>query len=322
MSVSALNSNRPQSVFLAFLLSLITVVIGALRDPFPLSSWTSNSPLFQVVPLPDSSLFHSICGAILVLLTANFYRYVCDKHRLFTASNQLSFVISTLFLTLSAAGSSFSALTIGGLLAISLLDYSFRIQESNKPNDLVFMGSLTVGAMSLVYTPFVFFLILIWVSFLYSGKIGLKGFFISLTGLVIPAYFLYGICFLIDLPVGLSFSFTPHFPSFQLRMMEWTVVLTIAMLMISGVGSLISTLNFNKVVIRNNYLLLLIFGLLSIVCGWNAQFGFWQSASLFSLFGAAYLTQHLLQQKKKWLSSALFYALLIVVWTHLLFQSV
>lgn len=320
MSVKTLRSNRPQAMLLSFILGAVVYVAGIFGAKPNLYTWQTNSPLFGSLQLDTFSTTNTVLGIILVFLIGLLMRYVCDKHQLYSGGTQLTFVLSVVLLSTAHQAFGISALTIGGLLSISLIDYSFRIQESNRPNDLVFMGSLTVGAMTIVYTPYSLFIILVWLAYLYSGHTNLKGILISITGFILPTYFLFAIAYLLDAQVNFTFIYEFHLPVFgEGYGVYWLLALLILMAILS-IGSFFNALNFNKVVVKNNYILLLVFGLISVSIALNREFGFRQGIALLSFLLAPLLSNHFMQAKKMWLSNLQFYLILGLILTlHLIF---
>lgn len=320
MSVNTLRSNRPQAMLLSFILGAVVYVAGMFGTKQNLYTWQTNSPLFGSLELDKFSGTNAVLGLVAVFLIGLLMRYVCDKHQLYSGGTQLTFVLSVVLLSTAHQAFGISALTIGGLLSISLIDYSFRIQESNRPNDLVFMGSLTVGAMTIVYTPYSLFIIMVWLAYLYSGHTNLKGILISLTGFILPTYFLFAIAYLFDAQVNFNFSYEIHLPVFGDEYgVYWLLALLILMAILS-IGSFFNALNFNKVVVKNNYILLLVFGLISVCIALNREFGFRQEIALLSFLLVPLLSNHFMQAKKMWLANIQFYLILGLILTfHLIF---
>ncbi|MCB0481081.1 MAG: hypothetical protein KDC83_06585 [Flavobacteriales bacterium] len=308
-----LRSNRPQAILFAVVLGFSVYLIGLFTSGPYSSSWQNSSPVFQNIRLQDLGWVNGLLGFVLAVIIALLLRYICDKHKLFPEGTQLSFLFTLLFLSLAPEGFGLSALNLGLLLGISMLDYAFRIQKSNKPNDLVFMGSLSVGAMALIYTPFSVYLLLIWIAYLYSGHTNLRGVLISVVGYIIPFYFYFSIAFLLNLESSFEFDFAFHWPVFSGSNQPFYILFLVLFVGLISIGSYINALNFNKIIIKNNFILLNVFAVLTLFLSSNQEFGYRQGVAILSFLLVPLLSNHFMRIRKNQMGNIQFYGLLLLV---------
>ena len=312
MLLKNLRSNNPQSVFLSLMISLPVYGIGMFYTHKYQFQWTESSALFYHVNLISLGWIDQLLGFILVFLSAFLFQHVCDKHNLFPKRSQLPLMLMVLILSVSPQAYSLSSLTVGILLMVSLFDYSFRIQQANRPNDLVFLGSLFVGSLSLIHSMYALFIVLILVAYIYSGKRDVKGLVILVVGFLLPLYFYSGMAYLLDAHIQFPFYYKFHMPIIGTDFILMAFVGAIILTFLSSISSFISALNFNKVVVKNNYVLLIWFGVLGTCVATSVEYGYVQGFSLLSFFIVPVLVNHFLRLKKSWLGNLELIAIILL----------
>ncbi len=84
------------------------------------------------------------------------------------------------------------------VLVMPVYYFVFGMYKSESPVPLMFNGSFIISLAALFYLPALIFIVLIWAGWLFFNPFRVRAYLISLTGLVMPFFFVYSYFFLTD----------------------------------------------------------------------------------------------------------------------------
>lgn len=247
------------------------------------------------------------------LITIWYSNFVVTKHQLLGRGSQLTGFFCIILL---AVGPNFQFINIvapSTLLIIRFFDRCFEIQKSTKPNPLLFDASFLVAILTILYTPFILLIILVWLAGLYSGNFSIKSWLLSIFTVLIAfylflgTYYLMGFTYLPTLTLSYNQNIIPEMP------LIIGVLSLLTLLIVLALPTTFSVLRFSKVVIRNHLNLLLwsIPILLLIFLSTKLNFEYYVSLLFFPL--AIILGQYFLKAKKQKLANWALIALTLTV---------
>jgi len=317
--LETLKTNKASAFLFNVVLAVILIVPLAfnLQEADNQDASGSNLLYFNsIIPL----WVQSVASILLYLITIWFANFVVTKHQLMGRGNQLTGFFCLILLALGPNLLFNNLIPLSSLLVIRLFDRCFELQKSTKPNPLLFDGSFLVTILTLLYTPFILLIILVWLAGLYSGHFSFKGWLLSIFTVFIGFYLFIGTLYLMSLTIIPSLEFqisNLFFPSSEVSLIT---LICITLLILITLPTTFSVLRFSKVIVRNhlNIVLWSIPILFLVFITTHLKLEFYFSFLFFPL--AIILGQFFLKTKKQRLAKWGIIVLIILVATHRFIQ--
>ncbi len=303
----ALRKNTPQSITTALVYAIPFVVMATVGNS-ETQQWSSKSiltPYFE--PITSVHWLNTTIGTALLLFTAGYTQHVFNKYRLFKSANQFPFILTLALLTCSSNVGVVSPWICGSLLVIRLLDRALDIQRANKANMIILEASFTAGILWVFSSEYIWAFPIVFLAYLYSGSVQIKGFVMSIVGFLLPSYFFISLNYLFDHPRGLS-ELELVVPKFDfIDTPQYTLLIGCLIVVIIGFRYFLKSIVVNKIIIKNHLVLVIV---LSAMWVFSSAFS---ANSISDLVAGSFLGFSLLaglyfaNATKTWLMEATFY---------------
>ncbi len=206
------NASRKTTQQLFYIILLVIIALVKLiieekniidSDNFPCIFNFYFSQLFN-----NNYLIFKIGTFILYILNAILLTYILKKHKLIELHKYYPSFFYLLFCLFIIKTSLFIPLLINSIILIFLISPLFLISEKNYTQKKGFIFGLFCGFITLIYAPFIFFFLLIYLIFILNGIYAWRNYIIPLLGLVLSYIYFLSFLYLIDYENYLSlFSF-------------------------------------------------------------------------------------------------------------------
>lgn len=314
MLVSFFRTSRAQALimlpFLALLLRLPAFWGLQSIDSDPsflfegLFGWSQQWPVLSIV-------FSTLITFFIGLFTNN----LIHRFDLLRSQNYLTAFFTITFLSLSPDFWFFNSEQVGLLFLLFALDKTFQLARSENTLSLSFEAALMFSLAGCFSLPLLFFFLLLPIAQLSFSSIGVREFFVTLIGLMLPFYFWWGVEFVL---VGTdSYSLRNHLSidrfifSFDLKLWQeqLAIMVTVSVALILSMGSYLKGIQVNTVKTKNTLLLFLwifVFAILSQYVFQNQKI-----LAVLLLSPAVIVANYSTYSKKKWIPETMILLILL-----------
>lgn len=207
-------------------------------------------------------------GLIGLLAQAFILNKIINTHNLL---GKASFMPALLFIVCGSffeSFSSFGPVQVCVFLMIWLLNSFLSMHRQTEVRPLVYNAGMLIAIGTIIYTPFVFFFPLIWVSLMIFRPFDAREWFIGLLGFLTIAFFLAFYYYWNDaLALALS-NWLPHASNRPMLSIDYRLLMPLALIVVLGFIQLRSNFFRSVVHLRKSYQLLIAFFVAAILSAW------------------------------------------------------
>ena len=314
MLVSFFRTSRAQALIMLPFLALLLRLPAFWRlqvihsDPSFLFTgifgWAQQWPVLSIVLSAFITFF-------IGLLTNN----LIQRFDLLRSQNYLTAFFTITFLSLSPDFWFFNSEQVAVLFLIFALNKTFHLARSENTLSLSFEAALMFSLAGCFSLPLLLFFLLLPIAQLSFSSIGVREFFVTLIGLLLPFYFWWGVEFVW---VGTdSYSLRNHLSierftfSFDVKLWQEHLAMMIALLvaLVLSMGSYLKGIQVNTVKTKNTLLLflwILVFAILSQYVFQNQKI-----LAVLLLSPAVIAANYSTYSKKKWIPEIMIILILL-----------
>jgi hypothetical protein len=312
---------NPYSVIVLFLLALF-LKLAALIHPEAVSAinqhqivWLKLNHFLQTI-LGNSSFLISLFAICNLFGQAIFLNQIGNRHHLFPKSNYLPALTYILVTSLFKDWNYLSAALIGNWFLLFMLSSMLKLYATTDGGKQIFNIGCFISLAALLVLPDIFFIALLLFALAILRPFKAAEWMVALLGILTPFYFLAGILYLTDdLPlmkhmftIGLAFPFKIQHPVVIITAFSGLVLMLIAGLYY--LNNFMSRMLFqNKKwwwVILAGFFVSLIAGTFTVAKGYSQ----WMPVLI---PGSFVIANAWFEERKKWVTTVLFYLFLAVV---------
>lgn len=146
--------------------------------------------------LATSQAYGAVIWAIPVALVALFLPMLTSRFGMFEKGMFLNGILWLMMVPSFMFFSGNLYALYAAVLIMPVYYFVFGMYKSESPLPLLFNGSFIISLAALFYLPSLIFIVLIWAGWLFFNPFRIRAYLISLTGLVLPFFFVYSYFFL------------------------------------------------------------------------------------------------------------------------------
>ncbi|NCC72677.1 MAG: hypothetical protein EOM06_04710 [Sphingobacteriia bacterium] len=266
-------------------------------------------------------LVAAVVSAVLLLIQAFIFNQILENHRLTPLNQLLPAVLYILMMSSNTALLQPNVMIPVNFIMILMLNILFNLYGDQSGFSKMFDTGFLIGLASLLYLPAAWFLVFIWISLMIYQMFSLRTVLISLTGTIMPHFFL-GFYFfwtgrLKSSPNNLFYNLIDvKILDFHPDVYDFIIWILFFLLFIYGASEVLKQITANTIEIRRKFRVLAFFFLFSIFtsifAGSNLQFHL-----MFTLLPiTAYLSTYLSQTRKLFFPELIMAIILIVIFTE------
>lgn len=128
---------------------------------------------------------------LLTFISALAVNQILREYDLVNMHNTASLVVFVMYTSAIPLFTSVNSFIIINLLLIPFIQNILRLSVIENPVSNIFNTSFYLGLASLLYTPLIYLILIIWIAILINRHTDLRNFLVSIAGLLIPYVFLY-----------------------------------------------------------------------------------------------------------------------------------
>ncbi|HPE34387.1 MAG TPA: DUF6427 family protein [Bacteroidales bacterium] len=266
-------------------------------------------------------LVAAVVSAVLLLIQAFIFNQILENHRLTPLNQLLPAALYILMMSSNTALLQPNVMIPVNFMMILMLNILFNLYREPAGFSKMFDAGFLIGLASLLYLPAAWFLAFIWISLMIYQMFSLRAMLISLTGTIMPHFFL-----------GFYFFWTGRLKSslnnlfynlidvkildFHPDVYDFIIWILFFLLFIYGASEVLKQITANTIEIRRKFRVLAFFFLFSIFtsifAGSNLQF----HLMLTLLPITAILSAYLSQTKKLFFPELIMSIILIAIFTE------
>lgn len=198
-----LRSGNPYHIIFLLVYAIVIKYYYLIHPLAPVLDPHSDGGLYPYI-LQKLQELHFGAGAfallafILLFIQAVLLNSIINRFKLLPGSGYFPAYCFLLFTSFSAQWNVFSAPLLANVVLLAMLPQLFDLYTTQRPRSRAFSLGFLAGFASLLYTPVLILILLIWIALLVSRPFRLAEWILVLMGLLCPYYFLGTILFLLD----------------------------------------------------------------------------------------------------------------------------
>lgn len=193
MLATILKSNHSFVIIIILIIGTALWGFTLLEPPMPLSVSITEMPLytsiFQLLS-KNRVLFAIISFAI--VLTQGFLLIGFNKKHILISNRTFLPAFFYIFITGSIVlCQAFSPVLLGGFFIFYAIDFLFRTYRIDYALNEIYMSGFLIAIASFFWAPFIYFIILLFISLIIMRTFNLREWIIALLGFVTPLFFMF-----------------------------------------------------------------------------------------------------------------------------------
>ncbi|MDD3725194.1 MAG: hypothetical protein PHV83_06690 [Bacteroidales bacterium] len=317
MFVKTFKKNYHLQLLLLIIVPLL-LWIPIFTNPPKMISSDFDMPIYQTIYnlLSLYPLLSSIIAFFLIYLQAILLNSIFSYNQL---SSKTSFFPAFIYLLILSSDKNIMTLNpiiISNTFVIIALYFIFKSYDKRDGADEIFNSALLISLSSLTYSPSIFFILWIWLSFIAYKNYKWRLWIISLLGLITPYILLGAYYFIIDKLEIKTNHFLTSLQSipdlyFSLPPMQIIFYIGIGLFTIISLSSLLMYRNDSNISFRKKTSVIVLFFIISLFpCFYFIQY---RELIIIAAPAMAYLFSYYLFQKRKLIYSNIILSILIIL---------
>ncbi len=272
MLIKFFKSNYLLQIHIFFLVGIL-LWLGAFIHPHSIVEINNNvNPFYTVIYnfFKGKNILNVIIALLLLFIEAIILNFTVSNNKLTKKNTFACAFIYFLLMSFSPDLLTLHPVLIANFFLILALNMVFKIYGKRDAFAEVFNASFLISIASFFYFPAIFFILLIWLSFLVYRLQTWHEFVISILGLILPYIFLASYYFWIDklgffVDMYLSFFYNPESIVFNYNTFESVSIGFITILLFFSIINFLFRYNENLISIRKKIAVIILLLLVSIL---------------------------------------------------------
>jgi hypothetical protein len=184
-----------------FSLVVVLLWLDAIISPQPPASFEFNTPLYQIVVTGFSrlpSIVNVLVALILVLTQSYLLNYALAEHKIIPGNTFLVVLVYCVMMSFDPSLLRLHPILIANLFLVLALRIILKIYNEKDTYQHDFNASMLVSIASIIYLPYIFFLIFIWITFLIYRVSKTREWIIVWIGILAPYIYIWVYYFVFD----------------------------------------------------------------------------------------------------------------------------